>query len=981
MKVIKKKMKKPLIIAILAAVLAVLIGAALIINAVIKSQNSGGGDTTSKPEVDESIGESIYANSPVAYPQAERVDMRWIEISGGNVGNGYGFVWDSDYSTLALYRLDELKNVQAYYPSILYQNFSDTDYEDLYAIDSSGGYNMPKLYYLCSGIGTVYFNNKFEISKDPLVRREELKVYGLSESDSPIKIRFRYDADGVDEDGQDEVEDYVYHELTIGNQLISGAGYYFMVDNRDYVYTTNSTYFGYAFLNYTDYINPMLVAAGLASDNAFEPYLTTDYHQWKNTVYDNDGSKEGETADKVEKDSTVVVKGDVYTPNPKEFDNNGYTIGKNQTLSFDMKALASIKSNKSLINALTNSYVGSLANSLWVTVFSYTNEIAFAGEGETVYTYDIYKVDAILTDGADITEEGTLVGENNIIRVSFKRFVNGDGAYENTRHGVIDLSSNLIPEEAKEALRKMKIGESPEERVRFDIAYTEENSVKIEGAVVISDILYIQNAETYETLEKVVDGAVVGYKYYFIVDGRKVEGTTSGTVEIVEDMTADDRLIAEALMGRTVGENYEIAVDIDCYCEAVASFVAYEIKSIEYFVTKELIVAFEYVQASERDPYYGESFYKNTMDNQYSIYALNASSCEAVVRILGGLLENATSSDGLIGSSVYDINITPEKLKALGLYANTIYFELPRYITTVTTGAATGNVEDYLTNLDDYSYYGTIGFTLYISDADPKTGTRYIASDLYDVIAVIDAENFIFLDQTFVDFYARRNLVITDISNVSEIKMEFAMSDFYGTFVSKLQHNWRWVYNGKTYLKENLTAEQLALAVETDFIQVIQSCKGECSDTELGKFLKENGYSAISLYEFYDKEMVEGDSLGTEHFKEFIETLYYTFYEGSLSEEEQFANSELVTSEQFLMRMTIKLEEVENYKYYYAYEFYRISDRRVMVRLYKVDVTTGEFADEPVSDFYISTFAYKKLVYKYMGILNKKDIDNDVAYS
>ena len=70
------------------------------------------------------------------------------------------------------------------------------------------------------------------------------------------------------------------------------------------------------------------------------------------------------------------------------------------------------------------------------------------------------------------------------------------------------------------------------------------------------------------------------------------------------------------------------------------------------------------------------------------------------------------------------------------------------------------------------------------------------------------------------------------------------------------------------------------------------------------------------------------------------------------------------------MRMTVKLEEVDGYKYYYTYEFYRVSDRCVMVNFSKY--TTGGELVSSVADFYVSTFAFKKFVYKYIGILNKE---------
>ena len=65
--------------------------------------------------------------------------------------------------------------------------------------------------------------------------------------------------------------------------------------------------------------------------------------------------------------------------------------------------------------------------------------------------------------------------------------------------------------------------------------------------------------------------------------------------------------------------------------------------------------------------------------------------------------------------------------------------------------------------------------------------------------------------------------------------------------------------------------------------------------------------------------------------------------------------------------------------YDYAYEFYRASDRRIMVRIFREDRTTGT-ALESVSDFYISTYAFKKIVNCYMQILSAETVDNEMSY-
>ena len=80
------------------------------------------------------------------------------------------------------------------------------------------------------------------------------------------------------------------------------------------------------------------------------------------------------------------------------------------------------------------------------------------------------------------------------------------------------------------------------------------------------------------------------------------------------------------------------------------------------------------------------------------------------------------------------------------------------------------------------------------------------------------------------------------------------------------------------------------------------------------------------------------------------------------------------------MRMSFKLSSSGSP---YVYEFYRYDDRCVMVRIYQesYNSATGEYkTTTPVSDFYISTFAFKKLVNHFIDVMNTIDIDKENAY-
>ncbi len=971
--VVKKKIKKPLLIAILAGALALMTVLAILLNTLLAA-NAGKGEDNNKNkiEVDTELGESVYNGEAIAYLPVAESTIQYIKVKGERE---YSFIRGEEEEgsdktpPFYLSYVDDNGKEEYYLPPILEKD-PTIDYEDFYAVTQDDMFGeIYKLSYLCSALGYLYFNDRLEVSPYYGEQEKVLVNYGLADSDNPIELYFVYNYKG--EDGKTAQKS---HKIRVGDKLINGKGYYFMVDTRPVVYSTNVNYLDYAFLNFTDYISPILTARGLAQDNAFEPYLTTGYEQWKNTVYDEEGR---EVAD----NSTVVVDTLVYTPGSKE----EYSVARKDIMT-DLAELGSDLNAQRLRNVLKGSKIGAFASPVYVTLTSQNKFVEF-GEKQTInYKYRIIEIESILTDRADITESGTVVGDNDLIKVKYVLYVDGKEDL-GTYRGVIDLSSDLIDDSTEALLRASAIGNLPED-VNLELNYTVENTVKRTVKMAITEVIEIIDLEDMVTrVDKVAKGTRVLFRYQYVVDGVVSENLISDYVDITDDMTEDNKLIADALMDLEVGEYTDkYTEDYVKYAERMDDFVTYGFSVVEYFIVGENIVSFMFEQASKRDPYYGESLYTNTMENKYAMYALHSGACEAVVEVLGGINDDATASNGLVGIKVVDMNITPEKLKKYGpknsnkgLYAHKVYFELPRGITSIEY-ADDGDGDDGLNDLDDYTYYSTLGFTLWISEADPVTGQRYIASDLYDVIALVDGEKFVFLDQNFPDFYARKNLVLTDVSNINRITAEFFMDDVYGTYVNKLIHNHLYAYDGRLYYKENLTDEQLSMASPYDAIEVTVTPHGNCIETELSRYIDKNGVLTdadgnkyASLRELYGaKEFRDMDSEGTANFKEFIQTLFLTEYEKSLSEEEQAAGKDA----ECLMRLRVNLV---GDSHEYVYEFRRISDRRVMVTIYQ-ESGEGVHTRTVVSDFFISTFSFKKLVNNYFMLLNAEMLDNDLAY-
>lgn len=984
--VVKKKMKRPLIIVILAAILAVLTAAAILLDTFLLVDKPEDTNPPQPPVVDKDIGEDVYLNSGVAYSRVEESHITSIVISSSRK---YGFTRrdiDNDPATVDPFvfnYVDNDGNLQWYLPNIMYED-GGFEYDDLYALEQNDGYGtIRKLTYLTTAFGTLYFDNRIELPSDEAERKRELSAFGFGEEDSPITAVIRYNAHDPSKGSSDHAgETEAVHTITVGSRLATNSGYYYMVDDRPYIYTTYSTYMDYAFIEFTEFLNPLLVAAGLPQDNAFEPYLTTDYQQYKNTVYDYE---EGKYSHNVVAGSDVIISANVIKPDGTRFlvEGDEKTVHIKGGLKIDTDKdvtinLGKYSTDSILASALIGKPTGKLLTPLVITVPDYSN----TAELGLKYRYVIKTVEAILTQDGYNAPAGAAVASDSSVKVSYElhKWSDAKGGYvkasESDAYGIIDISSDKVPASLKNALIGKSVGALTGADFTVDYVYSKENSDVRDYKIVVERIIGISDAEG-NLPQNAATGHKVLYRYDVYVNEERVYNDMIG--EHTMGGTADDlaKLLNDAFAGKAVGDlrvEYKSKINL----EFISAFSTFEIDEIKFFVVKENVVSFKFQQASERDAYYGESIYMNQTAGKYGIYALNSSSCEAVVRILGGLLTNANSSTGLVGTKTVDVGITPEKLKRYGLYDYTIYFELPRGIEAKVYDSSTTTMEQYLTGLDDYEYATTLGFNLYISKPDPATGIRYIASDLYDIIAEIDAgDDFVFLEQNFVDFYARKNTVLVNIENIDSVDLEFMMNDMYGKYHNDVRHQETYALGGGLYLASQLTKEQLAQASKYDSIEVIVTPSGECSATELSSFLAAKGYTFVSLRELYGADKTDRmDSLGTSYFKEFVETLFNTRYQGTLTDEEQ-ANA--LASHDPMMRMTINIvKTVKSRAYRYTYEFYKISSRRVMVKISQIS-EAGSVTE--VSDFYVSNFAFEKLCNKYFDLLNKKPVSNETVFT
>ena len=441
----------------------------------------------------------------------------------------------------------------------------------------------------------------------------------------------------------------------------------------------------------------------------------------------------------------------------------------------------------------------------------------------------------------------------------------------------------------------------------------------------------------------------------------------------------------KALVGKTLnvegGAYATLLSEAMIKCTPFMSFSAYEIEEISSTVRSEKVVAFKFVD--EIDPFFRESVYENTLDNEYGIYAINPQACEAVLYLLGGLGGNAGTSEGLLGLETVAVGITPDVMEKYGLYSKTIYFELPRLIYEKKTGANLGVKEDESGEekkeeeeeetglVGAFDYHEKLCFTLYISEED-EFGYRYIGSDLYDIVAKVNASDFAFLDESFIDIWVRRNLVLVNVTDLSRVKIELNMKDVYGDYEFILTHK-----------KQEGATQTLTYAVA--------NLSKPISDSKLADYLKENGtpYGKLDmngdgvidrvgsyLGDFYEDANgkylnSKYETVGDANFKTLLQTLYSTYYSETVSKEEQ---QTYLDSCEPLMTMRFDLNSSLSSKAH-MFEFRRIDNDRVMVTYYTA--TEGVFSAS-VSDFCISTFAFKKLIYTFSDLLNAEDLDSEL---
>ena len=354
---------------------------------------------------------------------------------------------------------------------------------------------------------------------------------------------------------------------------------------------------------------------------------------------------------------------------------------------------------------------------------------------------------------------------------------NGREGVAITSHAVLDLSSPLLDSEARAALVSAGVGvlNTP---VRFEINYTRNNAPRTEYKTAITEIISISDKDG-KPMEKITDATEqVIYRYALIIDGE-ISGESTIASLTYSELEGENQLkIKEQLRGKSVSKDIELVFDEGyLFGEVMKHFGTYVVSDIRFFITGREVVSLSYLNYSVRDPFFGESIYENKTDG-YDYYGINNLIADHILRLLGGLGENTSQATGLVGTEVISVGITPDKLLEHNCYEHTVRLVLPRGIVTIDSGDE--NIPD------DYAYAETLTATLYISDLK-EDGTRIVGVSNYDIIVRVSNDYLYFVDESFVDFWARDSLLMTKVDHLMEVNVSLMMEDVHG--------DWRLIAN------------------------------------------------------------------------------------------------------------------------------------------------------------------------------------------
>jgi hypothetical protein len=228
---------------------------------------------------------------------------------------------------------------------------------------------------------------------------------------------------------------------------------------------------------------------------------------------------------------------------------------------------------------------------------------------------------------------------------------------------------------------------------------------------------------------------------------------------------------------------------------------------------------------------------------------------------------------------------------------------------------------------------------------------------------------------------------MTHVDNLLEVDVEISLDDFSGAYNMIVAHDMAYRLGDGQLQIGGVAPENYIDAFKTITVNVTTDKGG--TETELKRLAAMLGRQTVTLDELYEHtirdekklDLYLPDSFGSTYFKEFMLGLFYINQEGAVDENKR---NEVLSNGKRLMKFSMKIDTDKdgerNDEGYYVFEFYQFpEEEKLLVRLYEID-KGGNVSEDSVSDFYISRFAFKRVVSSFVSLVNGKEFELGEGY-
>ncbi len=214
-----------------------------------------------------------------------------------------------------------------------------------------------------------------------------------------------------------------------------------------------------------------------------------------------------------------------------------------------------------------------------------------------------------------------------------------------------------------------------------------------------------------------------------------------------------NRYFREAFLGNRVGA---------CDITVQGNNRRWHVKEIE--AIDVLSLQYTYLDEDNRDIFNSGVVHQIMAPSSLGAYQANSDACMDVSECM----------QALTAEEIVEIGLTKEKLDKYGLYAHRMTFGMP---IGEEVKDQSGNTQQVIAGYTDCQ--------LYFSDVQ-EDGTRYVASELYDVIGKVDAETLFFLEKDYFH-WVNHYLLSVYVTDVAQLAFNFSYADLQKTYTFDLR--------------------------------------------------------------------------------------------------------------------------------------------------------------------------------------------------